>query len=181
MKSRSEWLKLAGKERKYGKSGKKRFLIHKNHHIKILNLESTLREKDSFLSEHVTTKTPQPIRIKMFTKLEPIDKKIYWKNPIEKQTENFDIKTLDKVATANNFGVEKKISLESRFKHLKDNSETFIKRYWKVPEYKSYSNLDMVNHPAFAQPKFTKNNPKIMLSNPITGISPKFGGINLSF
>lgn len=179
--SRSDWLKFPVKSTRLRKAGKKRFEVHKNQHNVLLYPDTPSEKKSSYLNVPNSSKTPQPQRVKRFIKLEPLENAFYMKRLKEKETELSVIKGLYKATTHKLLEYEKKIMLSSRVRPAEDISDFGIRRSGRTPDLKRNNYLDMAGHPAFVQPKYTKSNPKIVLSNPITGIAPRYEDINSSF
>lgn len=178
--SRSDWLKFPIKATQLRKAGKKRFEVHKNQHNILLYPDTPSGNKTSYLNIENSSKTPQPQRIKRFTKLEPLESAFYIKKLKEKESELSVIKGLYKDTTNRILEYEKKIILSSRVRP-EENSDFGIRIGGRTPDLKRNNYLDMASHPAFVQPKYTKLSPKIVLSNPITGIVPRYEDINSSF
>ncbi|OMJ67968.1 hypothetical protein SteCoe_34727 [Stentor coeruleus] len=179
--SRSDWLKFPVKPTQLRKAGKKRFEVHKNQHNVLLYPDSSSEIKNSYLDVENSSKTPQPQRVKRFTKLEPLESAFYVKRLKEKETELSVIKDLYKATTHKLLEYEKKIILSSRIRPAEEISDLGIRRGGRTPDLKRNNYLGMAGHPAFVQPKYTKCKPKIVLSNPITGIAPRYEDINSSF
>jgi hypothetical protein len=53
-----------------------------------------------------------------------------------------------------------------------NNEKSSVLRNSSMPSIRSNKYIDFSQHPAFFQPKFTKSRPKIVLTNPITGVLP---------
>ena len=112
-----------------------------------------------------------------------LDQNFYYKQLKEKDKELKILKNLyddtskklqqyeKKIITSNRMKIETDIQQNSfgRNKSLVDYTNKI-----RTPDLKKANFLDLHAHPAFSQPKYTKSNPKIILSNPITGISPDF-------
>ena len=170
MKSRSNWLKLPTVNLK--QTGRKRFTVHKNQHNIILFPES-VRNDTSF--EKITTQTPdRPKKFSMSPVLDPIDKTFYQKQLKVKDSELQILKNLYSDTTRKLHIYEQSVGKLNQMKKVTEIANSSMKLRTLTPEYKRNNFLDLHAHPAFMQPKYTKSNPKIMLSNPITGISPVF-------
>ena len=170
MKSRLSWLDLPTLHPK--RTGRKRFTVHKNQHNMILFPE-TVRH-DNHL-EKITTQTPD--RQKNFSLSpisDPIDKSFYQKQLKAKDSELEILKNLYSDTSRKLQLYEKSVGKLNQMKKVPEMINTQTKVRTLTPKYKRNNFLDFQAHPAFMQPKYTKSNPKIMLSNPITGIAPVF-------
>ena len=78
----------------------------------------------------------------------------------------------------NNNANQQLLNMKSKIAHNRPSIEYFrpvnAPRTDLTPEPRIKSNLDTLNQRIFSQPKYTKSNPKIVFSNPITGISRSF-------
>ncbi|OMJ89062.1 hypothetical protein SteCoe_8888 [Stentor coeruleus] len=174
MKSRSDWLKFAGKGITNHKEGRKRFNIHKNQHKCIIYPESPSKGiEKTFTREKNITNSHSVRRVETFKKLEPIETSFYKQIIQEKDLEISHLKNLYSETNKRLLECEVKIASPSDNKLKKTHSDVFLRRRGLTPDFKRNNFLDYARHPAFSQPKFTKNTPKIVLSNPITGIAPR--------
>lgn len=174
MKSRSDWLKFAGRGNGEHKEGRKRFEIHKNQHKCVIYPESPSRViEKTFTREKNIAKTPLARRVKTFKKLEPIETNFYKQVIQEKDLEISRLKGLYSETNKKLLECEIKKASPSDKALKKNYSDIFLRRSGLTPDYKRNNFLDYCKHPAFLQPKYTKNSPKMVLSNPITGITPK--------
>lgn len=188
MKARAGWLKLSPREN-LEMGGKKRFIMHKN--INSALFQSVIRHEPEVVFRKKSL--PQVIRTSKAIHV-PDSKK-----EASVQVENDRIQSLEHELREKNSQLHilqnlfscsttrKKPKLhasihtsthaslyEDPILPSKTSSKSSFLRHSSQPSLKPLNYLEYSNHPAFLQPKFTKNHPKLILSNPITGLPPPY-------
>lgn len=198
MNSRSFWLERTRDIMKQGKKGRRFYPIHKNHHEyspfangKIISTRSDiLKEKDTFSLSPIRLKKPSNV----FLKRNNEDVLTY--KLIEKETELNLLRELCNEASKKLQKAEKISIIEKNMKNLDSERKSQIKNrpyidsfvvespcsgYVPLPDLSKrgrstpnnrlsfVSEISQAN--VFSQPKYTKNHPKIVLGNPITGLA----------
>jgi len=188
MKARAGWLKLQPKNDSE-LYGKKRFIIHKN--INSALFQSVIKHepvveyrKKSLPQVSKTTKAMHIVKVKKEAsvqvendRIQSLENELREKNNRLHVLENLftSANTRKKPKLHNSIHASKHGSVcEEPIIPSKVSSKTSFLRHSSLPSLKSLNFLEYCKHPAFLQPKFTKNHPKIILSNPITGLPPPF-------
>lgn len=188
MKARAEWLKLSPKENSDSR-GKRRFIVHKN--INSALFRSVIKHEP----ETVVRKKSLPQVIKTSKAMHiPVSKKeafVQVENDRisclerELKEKNSQLSILQNLFSCATSRVESKprpsihrsnhtLIQEDHASILNSPTKSSFMRHSSLPSLKSQNYLEYSNHPAFVQPKFTKNHPKIILTNPITGLPYPF-------
>lgn len=159
LKSRSDWLKLQNNSSPIRIFGRKRFRIHKNEHH--FNITSDIQSKSQ--SPSYSTKSFDRQLNSTYTrthKLRPnikspaLNEGFYREKLKEKNEEILLLKELYR-------------DLNNRLMVAgKPENSTFQREKFKEETVKMRDRV-------FAQPRFTKSKPKLIFTNPITGILPK--------
>ena len=178
LKSRSSWLKH-NKEISPAAGGRKRFIVHKNRestkdvdqtHYSKTPLKQIKSERRHFRLDMSAEGSSPNHQSKI--KLTPINDDYYRQKLIEKESE---INTLKNLYIDKN---QQLLNLKNKIVYTRPTIEKFrpveVPRPDLTPEPRLQSNLEMFKQRIYSQPKYTKSNPKIVFSNPITGISPSF-------
>ena len=178
LKSRSSWLKH-NKEISPAAGGRKRFDVHKNREsIKEATsirysqtpIKQLKSERRHYCLDISAESNSQNFQTK--TKLTPINENYYKKKLIEKESE---INLLKNMYNNTN---QQLLNIKNKLVYNRPSIENFrpvnVSRTDLTPEPRIKSHLDVLKQRIFSQPKYTKSNPKIVFSNPITGISPSF-------
>lgn len=170
MKARFDWEKVAKQSEKFERGGRKRFEMHKNQHNLVL---SPIVLDNGVYKEKIVSKTPEPTSFRIAPRPERNDQSFFYKQLKAKESEILNLKRLYN-DTSRKLQIYERASSRSKMRQIVLDISSPIYKRNVTPDYKKNSYLDLQSHPAFIQPKFTKNHPKILLSNPITGISPRF-------
>jgi len=176
LKSRSSWLQHNKELSPVGRAGRKRFVAHKNRQTTNMDTDSLryVRSPKKYvnqmaasprldLSAEVSGK-----RLPNSGKLDPIDSVYYKKKLVEKESEIFLLQSLYKDTKQQLLQYQKQNPFFA--KPIEKPKLFNSPRKDLTPEPRMFTNIDSFNQRMFMQPKFTKSNPKIVLSNPITGI-----------
>ena len=172
MKSRSNWLKHTREYSKQTNSGRKYFMVHKNHHSPDLLQDSSFASVNLNSSQLIKQQnnslliSPKPRTYSKSPLLNALDEKVFLQQLKKKDSE---LQLLRKLYNETN----KKLKSFETFKKFQENSliklpELSFTRNKSSQNYKPDSFLEVSNNP-FHQPRFPKNRPKLFSNNPITG------------
>jgi hypothetical protein len=188
---RSQWLKHNKDALKLESAGKKRFEVQKN--ISSPNfptvIDYEIKRKQSIISlpkiETPRKSIQNPTPEKQTSRIKELELRLK-----EKQSEIDTLRDMYMLASSH---LQEK--LESTPSHkITQRSHSIIssgiqnkshsdlkqadlfsnKRNASIQVYKPPSFLELANHPAFKHPRYPKSHPKLVLTNPITGIPPYF-------
>lgn len=178
LKSRSSWLQHNKELSPLGRGGRKRFLVHKNRQTTNMDADSLryVRSPKKYvnqmavsprvdLSAEVSAK-----RSPNSGKLDPIDSVYYKKKLVEKESEIFLLQSLYKDTKQQLLQYQKQNPFFA--KPIGKTKLFDLPRKDLTPEPRVLTDMNSFKQRLFMQPKFTKSNPKIVFSNPITGIAP---------
>lgn len=196
MKSRSEWLNKTRDYTKQFKFGRKYFKVHKNQQ----SPEELSRINESISPLNASLGAQRPMESYSFTpkpgikpnasfRVNRVDN-ISPKFPSEREVSPFfnrmEIKSTSKLVKdyekprieTKPFNLELLGKPKTNIKLrplLERTEEKTMKeppsvRNFSTPNYRPFSMLDLSSHPAFKQPRYPKNRPKLYMGNPITGI-----------
>ena len=191
MKARSQWLNYTPKV-DFSISGKKRFSVNKNVNSSqfqevIFKDPTTTPNRKSLPS---IVHSSKKIHVKETKKEVEVQVETNQISRLEQQLKDKEaqlhiMKNLFNHASSRVREDDSKIDFEKVSRHRtssiveesipatsvhRDNSS--IIRNSSLPSIANNKYLDYAQHSAFFQPKFTRNRPKIILTNPITGVLP---------
>lgn len=191
MKARSEWLNHSpnGDSTSFGK---KRFPVHKNKNSSQFQqviypstspirrslpsiVESTkkIRIKELTKEVEVQVETDQISRLEQQLKDKETQLSImqnifnHSTNRVKENNSRIDYEIFRRQKTDSN--VEENTPVASG-----NRESSLVIRNSSLPTIRSSKFIDYAHHPAFIQPKFTRSRPKIILTNPITGVIPYY-------
>ena len=196
MKSRSEWLRKTRDYTKQFKFGRKYFKVHKNQQ----SPEELARIRDSSTPLNASLHASRPLETYSFTPKPGMKPHVSFrenqagnispKSPREREMSPFfnkmEAKSSPKlfvdfekprteIKPINTELLGKPRSIIKLRPLVERNEEKTMRepppvRNLSTPNYRPFSILELSSHPAFKQPRYPKNKPKIYMSNPITGV-----------
>jgi hypothetical protein len=184
LKSRSSWLKR-NKEISPVRGGRKRFDVHKNREsfkdvdsirFSKTPLKSIRSERKHFRVD--LSAENSSARNLSHVKLSPIDG-YFQKKLKEKESEIHLLKGLYKDTNQQLLEIKKQYRVKRPI--IEQFRPVEVPRMDFTPEPRLYTNMEIFKQRVLTQPKFTKSNPKIILTSPITGVSPNFSSISPTF
>ena len=189
---RAKWLNFSREDIYPEKTGKKKFVKHKNMHTPVF-----LAQQENFSNKKVELPSIKKKLIPSSSTNQKIEKKIQAGNfsyfELEKKLKEKDseIKILQNLyshvsnrlqklsdgSLKDNIGLgirtpEPRLNSDYNIEQKASQSISNMKRNLSGSKTKNNSFLEYAAHPAFLQPKYTKNRPKILITNPITGVVP---------
>jgi hypothetical protein len=182
---RALWLNFTPKA-SMAKTGKKKFFVNKNQNSEAysrhLNEIKTNRPSETSLKTSMSPKHSNKYRNKSEIGIQVINEKVL-KLEQELNQKGHQISVLSNMYDLATRKIEEmtlKANLKTRTSSIADHfilspenfSDSKPLRTSSLPSLKPVHQLPQVHHPTLSQPHYTKSRPKLILTNPITGIIP---------